>query len=807
MPAARPDPGGGVLSDPANQVLSDPGGSHPPVRRDRKLLILLAATALLFAIHLLPVPAPLQRAGNLIPLTAAGKTCLGIMAFAVVLWVTETLPFAATSLLVLLIIPAFGIEDYRTVVRAGFGDPTITFFIGVLILAAAFTQSGLGTRLTYLVLLRVGTRTDRVLLGILVVGALISMWISDIAVAAMLLPLGVGLLNDAGLRPGQSNVGRSIMIATAFGPLIGGIATPAGTAANLVAISQLKQLASVDVSFWRWMTLGVPASLVMIPFAWWILRWLFPPEIEHLPITMETIRGRLRDLGPLRRAESRTLLVFVVMVAMWLFTSIPVEAVGLGGGVALFLPGIRVLSWKEAEAHVEWSSVMLIVAGLSLGFAVYDTGAARWLAWVLLGGIASVPDALRPFVIVLAVAGLHMLFSSNTVTASIIIPILVALAADLHLDPWATVAPAAFTSSLAFILVSEGPTTIIPYSSGYFSIRDMAKAGILMTFAAAACVAATQYVERRLSLDLGAVHDAPRSRIERVAAVHDAAVVPQDEIAGAPVVTPGQRISRGRLPNAVEHCVRLVERQSLEPRIAASSKVQMPAARFRMHTDERVEGSGGGARIVGRRDASADVSAAVVRAVMLDAQPERCRTEIVRQRIPRAVHRAEARVAARQWNFERIERARFGWIGQVRHVGVPHGLTGTEAADGDTVFDHVRDDVNLRMALDEPAAVFLDRRLIERSEPTAEGDQIGIAELLVAKQQHRVLEPCAIGLREHRVVYRPQIDIQYLRADGGRSWNNFQCRAAGTLRIREHIPYRHVAYGKIPDSNSRVEQA
>ena len=807
MPAARPDPGGGVLSDPANQVLSDPGGSHPPVRRDRKLLILLAATALLFAIHLLPVPAPLQRAGNLIPLTAAGKTCLGIMAFAVVLWVTETLPFAATSLLVLLIIPAFGIEDYRAVVRAGFGDPTITFFIGVLILAAAFTQSGLGTRLTYLVLLRVGTRTDRVLLGILVVGALISMWISDIAVAAMLLPLGVGLLNDAGLRPGQSNVGRSIMIATAFGPLIGGIATPAGTAANLVAISQLKQLASVDVSFWRWMTLGVPASLVMIPFAWWILRWLFPPEIEHLPITMETIRGRLRDLGPLRRAESRTLLVFVVMVAMWLFTSIPVEAVGLGGGVALFLPGIRVLSWKEAEAHVEWGGVMLIVAGLSLGFAVYDTGAARWLAWVLLGGIASVPDALRPFVIVLAVAGLHMLFSSNTVTASIIIPILVALAADLHLDPWATVAPAAFTSSLAFILVSEGPTTIIPYSSGYFSIRDMAKAGILMTFAAAACVAATQYVERRLSLDLGAVHDAPRSRIERVAAVHDAAVVPQDEIAGAPVVTPGQRISRGRLPNAVEHCVRLVERQSLEPRIAASSKVQMPAARFRMRTDEWMECSGRGAWIVGRRDAGTHVSAAVVRAVMLDAQPERSRAKIVAECIPRAVHRAEARVAARRWNFEGIERACFGWVRQVRHIGVPHGLTGAEAADGDTVFHHVRDDVNLGMALDEAAAVFLDRRQVERAEPPAEGDQIGVAELLVAKQQHRVIEPRTIDLRKDRVVYRPQINIQYLRADGGRSWDNCQCRAARTRRVREHIPYRHIGYGKIPDSNSRVEHA
>src|SRR5438128_454344 len=149
-------------------------------------------------------------------------------------------------------------------------------------------------------------RKGAILLGAvaLLAGALISMWITDIAVAAMLLPLGVGLLRDAGLRPGQSNFGRSLMIATAFGPLIGGIATPAGTAANIVAIGQLKQLAGVDVSFWRWMGLGMPASLLMIPFAWWILRWLFPPEIDRLPITTEAIRARLQELGPLRPAES-----------------------------------------------------------------------------------------------------------------------------------------------------------------------------------------------------------------------------------------------------------------------------------------------------------------------------------------------------------------------------------------------------------------------------------------------------------------------------------------------------------------------
>ena len=308
---------------------------------------------------------------------------------------------------------------------------------------------------------------------------------------------------------GSSQFGRALMIATAFGPLIGGIATPAGTAANLVAIGQLKQLANVDVSFGRWMTYGVPASLLMIPVAWRLLLWLFPPELEHLPFTRDDVRRRLDGLGPLGAAERWTLAIFGIVIATWLLTPFmagwsagaidpPVEAVALAGGLALFMPGVRVLSWKEAEREIEWGGLMLIVAGLSLGLVVYQTGAARWLAWVLLGQLTLVPTLLQSFVIVLAVAALHLLFSSNTVTASIIVPILVALAHDLDLNVWATVAPAAFTSSLAFVLVSEGPTTIIPYSSGYFSIRDMARAGVAMTVGAAACVAVSVGVNQWL---------------------------------------------------------------------------------------------------------------------------------------------------------------------------------------------------------------------------------------------------------------------------------------------------------------------
>ena len=461
--------------------------------------VILIAGLLLLGVYAVPTPTPLERNGEAIALTADGKACLAILVFAVTLWVTEALPFAVTALFVVVLIPVLGIADYPRAVAAGFGNPLVTFFIGVLLLSTGFTRSGLGTRLVLQVLRTVGTRTDRVLLGFLTVGALLSMWITDMAVAAMLLPLGVGVLRDAGLTPLRSNFGRALMIACAYGPLIGGIGTPAGTGANLVAIGYLRELAGVEISFVRWMSLGVPAALLMLPLGWRILLAIFPPEIESLPLDRADIARKLESLGPPTSVEIKTLVVFAGTITVWLTApwlanltdgavNPPIQAVALTGGLALFLPGMSVLSWKEAQRDMDWGGVILIAAGLSLGLMVFETGAARWLAWLLLGEIGVVPLVLRPFVIVLGVASLHLLFSSNTVTGSIIIPLLIALAQDLGLEVWAIAAPAAFTSSLAFVLVTESPTNVLPYSAGYFSIRDMAKAGIWMTLAAAVCV-------------------------------------------------------------------------------------------------------------------------------------------------------------------------------------------------------------------------------------------------------------------------------------------------------------------------------
>jgi sodium-dependent dicarboxylate transporter 2/3/5 len=261
----------------------------------------------------------------------------------------------------------------------------------------------------------------------------------------------------------------------------------------------LKELSNIDIDFLTWMSMGLPASILMIPAAWFVITRMFPSEIGSIPISKEEIRREIREMGPLTYREKWTLFIFLITIGTWLVTpfikestggkvDLPMQAVALGGALLLFLPGIEAINWRDAQDDVDWGGIILICAGISLGMVVYQTGAARWLSWVILGPVVKLPGFFRVFAIVLVVSILHMAFSSNTVTGTIIIPLLIALATDLEINPWLICAPAAFTSSLAFILVTETPTNVIPYSSGYFTIKDMAKAGIVMTFAAALCV-------------------------------------------------------------------------------------------------------------------------------------------------------------------------------------------------------------------------------------------------------------------------------------------------------------------------------
>jgi solute carrier family 13 (sodium-dependent dicarboxylate transporter), member 2/3/5 len=468
------------------------------------------AVALLLIILLLPEPAPTHTDARIVTLTAQGKASLAVLALAVVLWVTEAIPFAITGLFSLSLLVITRVASFKDLIRDGFGNQIIAFFLGVLIFSAAIAETPLLRRMAAYVLYRLGHSASLIILAFLTVGALLSGWITDMAVAAMLLPLGVSILNDAGVEPLRSNFGRALMIACAWGALIGGISTPAGCGPNPLTMSFLKDLAGIDFTFWQWMLVGFPAMLLMIPCAWFILLRVFPLEAVDLKISDDEFRRRCAECGRVSKKEAWVLGIFGLTIGLWVFE--PLIAHWSGGAIdyldinfvaltlacTLFFPGINAISWKTAEQKISWGGILLIVSGLSLGMAVYHSGAAEWIAWTAFRSIGALHPALIVFAIVFGVSLMKVGFSSNTVTGTIVVPLLIALAQNLNLDPALLAIPAGITASLAFILVTSTPTNVIPYSSGYFSIGDMAKAGVWMTLASSVCVTISIYVMGKL---------------------------------------------------------------------------------------------------------------------------------------------------------------------------------------------------------------------------------------------------------------------------------------------------------------------
>jgi len=459
------------------------------IENRKKAIYLAGAFAVLVLMTLLPLPDSVRNAGKGV-LTHQGQVALGILLFSLVLWMTEAIPFHITGMFSVVLLALFNVSTFKAIVKAGFGNDIVTFFIGVLILSAFITKSGLGKRISVFLLSRTGNSTGLILLGFLVVGAMLSMWITNMAVAAMLLPLGVAILEEEGCEKLKSNFGRALMISCVWGPLIGGIGSPAGAGPNPIAIGFLREMAGVNITFLQWMSYGLPAVFLLIPPAWLLLMVLFKPEMKHLKKTREELRHEFDNFPPMDREEKLTLVIFVLTVVLWLSAgfwsrllgiAIPVSLPVLFTSCLFFFPGVTNIPWKKVEEDISWSGIILVLSGISIGMMLYESGAAGWLSFVLLGNIGGLNPLVRVFAIVLIVMILKIALSSNSVTATIVIPIMIALAQNLGLEPLGIALPASITASLSFILVTSSPTNVIPYAAGYFSIADFAKSGIALT--------------------------------------------------------------------------------------------------------------------------------------------------------------------------------------------------------------------------------------------------------------------------------------------------------------------------------------
>ena len=463
----------------------------------------LIATAVMLFMILFPFPDSILTAGDAI-LGMDGRISLGIMFFCLYLWITEPVPFHITGCIGVLILTFFRISNaagqtisFNRIVELGFGNNTVVFFIGVLTLSSIITKSGLGKRVSMFILSLTGNKTSNIILGFIITGAIVGTFITNMAVAAMLIPIAKSMLEEEGLKPLKSNFGRALMISCAFGSGISGVTTPAAAGPNIIAMDYMKNI-GVNISFLEWMLYGIPAAALMIIPCWLLLIKLFKPEISHLSKTKEDLKKEFKELGPMNRNEIATTVIFGITVALWISSTWLTDIIGidLSGTIPalicvclVFLPGVTTFKWKEISGDISWDGIILIATGMSLGLVLGETGAAAWLANVLMGGIINLNPIILIFMLVMIVSLIKVGLSSNTVAAAVIMPVIIALVQTNNLPLVGILLPTALSLSLAFILVASSPTNLIPYSTGYFSITDMAKAGVFMTVISSVVIA------------------------------------------------------------------------------------------------------------------------------------------------------------------------------------------------------------------------------------------------------------------------------------------------------------------------------
>lgn len=467
----------------------------------RRELVGLILGPLLFVVMLLmPTPEGMSPEGQ----KAAAVTLL--MA---TLWITEAIPIPATALLPIALFPLLGVMPTARV-TASYGNHLIYLFMGGFLIAMAIERWQLHRRIALHTIRLVGVTPSRVLLGFMLATAFLSCWISNTATAMLMVTIGMAVLRQ--LTPGQPKedealpptwFGISLMLGIAYAASIGGVATLIGTPPNAILAGVIEKQYGYSIGFAEWMLFAAPLSLVMLIITWWFLtRVAFRQTMsQELSGGRNVIREQLEQLGAMSRQEKRVLMVFSLVVAAWLFrgllTEIPAlseltdSSVAILGALLLFVipadlkKGQFLLDWKTA-VRIPWDIIILFGGGFALTSGFAASGLTEWL-----GGQLTLLQGANMVILVGAVVLLVIFMTevtSNTATASLLIPVMSGFALAADIAPLALMASAALAASFAFMLPVATPPNAIVFASRQVTIPQMARVGILLNLIGAVLI-------------------------------------------------------------------------------------------------------------------------------------------------------------------------------------------------------------------------------------------------------------------------------------------------------------------------------
>jgi anion transporter len=444
-------------------------------------------------------------------LPVAGQYMLAILAFAVTVWMTEAVAYPVSAVVIAALMALLlgfspsvadpgklmGTGKALSIALAGFSNTAWALVGGALFLAAAMTRTGLDRRIALLVLSKVGAKTNRVLIGVIMLGFVLSFFVpSTTARVSCMVPIVMGVIIAFGV-PLKSRFAGMLMIAVAQADSLWNVGIKTAAAQNMVAVSFIEKQLGVNISWLDWFIAAAPFSAIMSVVMYFVLMKMMPPETREIEGGRAIVEKELRNLGPMRGEEKRLLAISLLLLFFWstekILHPLDTSTTTIVAIALMFMPRIGVMEWKSAQSVIPWGTLVLFGVGISLGSALLSTQAAPWLAtWIGAAFGLETASAL----VILAVLGLfliliHLGFASATALAAAMIPIVISVLQSVQTPGINVVGMTMilqYVVSFGMILPVNAPQNMVAYGTDTFEVRDFVRTGIPLTIIAFALI-------------------------------------------------------------------------------------------------------------------------------------------------------------------------------------------------------------------------------------------------------------------------------------------------------------------------------
>jgi sodium-dependent dicarboxylate transporter 2/3/5 len=442
---------------------------------------LLLGVALFAGVYFAPTPDPaVDPAGKSFPLTPQAQAALALFFLAATWWVTEAIPIGVTSIMIGVVQALFMIRPAREAFT-DFMDPAVWFIFGSLVFGMVFTKTGVTRRLAYKMLSLVGERTSMIYLGCFVMTSSLTLIMAHTAVAATVYPLFLAIYALYTEETKPTKFGKGLFMGMAFVAGAGSIITLLGAARGAVAIGFFRDIADRDVSFFELTYYMLPVGVAMTLLLWGFFMLYYPPEQKTIPGLRERVQRLYQRLGPISRQEYLAVgIVLATIAVLSLRSFVPAlknvdkSAVILVATVLFFV--FKVLELDDLE-KTSWNIILLFGGAMSIGFCLWQTGAAEWLAVTWLGLL----DGANWLVFVIGISAFVMVMTNlimNVAAIAITVPVALVIAPYVNVAPEVILFASLVTAGMPFLLLVGAAPNAIAYTSNQFTTGEFFKAGI-----------------------------------------------------------------------------------------------------------------------------------------------------------------------------------------------------------------------------------------------------------------------------------------------------------------------------------------